>query len=47
MPKYPQVANKIKQGAELRYMHNVRRVLMEQRQQHLTEINKQSPYKSI
>lgn len=28
-------------------MWNVRRVLMEQRQQHIMEINKQSPYKSI
>lgn len=31
-PKYPEIANKIKQGSELRYMWNVRRVLMEQRQ---------------
>ena len=28
-PKYPHIANKIKQGADLRYMLNVRRVLME------------------
>ena len=28
-PKYPLIANKIKEGAELRYMYNVRRVLME------------------
>ena len=28
-PKYPQIANKIKLGSELRYMWNVRRVLME------------------
>lgn len=46
-PKYPQIANKIKQGSELRYMWNVRRVLMEQRQQHIMEMNKSSPYKSI
>ena len=46
-PKYPLIANKIKQGADLRYKLNVRHVLMEQRQQHIQEINKQSHYKKV
>jgi len=28
-PEYPQIANKIKEGADLRYKLNVRHVLME------------------
>jgi hypothetical protein len=39
-PKYPKIANKIKQGAEMRYMKNIRRVLLDQKQQHIREINK-------
>ena len=31
-PKYPKIANKIKQGAEMRYMKNIRRVLLDQKQ---------------
>ena len=34
-------------AAELRYMKNIRQVLMKKRQQHIMEINKQSPYKEI
>ena len=30
-PKYPQIANKIKEGSKMRYLWNVRRVLQEQK----------------
>jgi hypothetical protein len=30
-PKYPKIANKIKEGAEMRYKKNIRRVLLDQK----------------
>ena len=46
-PKYPEIANKIKQTSEVRYDRNVRSELTGKRLQHVMEINKQSPYKAI
>ena len=44
-PKYPKMAQLIKETSERRYNKNVRKVMMDLRQRHINEINKQSPYK--
>ena len=46
-PKYPQICHRIKENSEKRYTKNVRDKLMEKRQAHIIEVNKQSPYKQI
>lgn len=43
--KYPLIAYKIKEGSQYRYFKNIRKVLMQVRQQHIQKINKESPYK--
>jgi hypothetical protein len=45
--KYLVIASKIKERSATRYMKNVREKLLIQRQKHINEINKQSPYKQI
>jgi hypothetical protein len=45
--KYPKIAEKIMMGAQNRYMKNIKNVLMEQRLNHMKEINIQSKYKTF
>ena len=42
---HPTSAKLIKESSELRYKTNIRSALMIEREKHIMEINKQSPYK--
>lgn len=46
-PKYPKIAVKIKEKSEQRYINNVRRVLLNERQKHVNDVNHQNSYKQI
>lgn len=46
-PKYPKIAVKIKEKSEQRYINNVRRVLLNERQRHINDVNHQNSYKQI
>ena len=45
--KYPVISYKIKQRSEERYIRNIRNQILDLRQKHLTEVNKQNSYKHI
>jgi len=46
-PKYPKIAVKIKEKSERRYLNNVRKVLLNERQKHILDVNHQNSYKQI
>ena len=46
-PKYPKIAVKIKEKSERRYINNVRKVLLNERQKHILDVNHQNSYKQI